>query len=173
MATTSGLTYHAPPLAAPSDTTLAVRAFDAASGIEEANTDARVRIVLDASGNDVTASPGGVLGLAARPMAGGACWVAWSYNPAGQGGPPARFDVFLAPAGSPWPATPAASVGSLPGQVGYGCSLPALGVGPTASIGVRAVGPSAWLVGPMATIAIACPNVALADVDGLTATPTP
>ena len=33
-------------LAAPSDNTFAVRAFDTTSGIEEANTEARVRIVL-------------------------------------------------------------------------------------------------------------------------------
>ena len=41
-------TFAVGPLAAPSDNTFAVRAFDAASGIEEANTDARVRVVIDA-----------------------------------------------------------------------------------------------------------------------------
>ena len=51
IATTSDLTYATGPLATPSDNTFAVRAFDTASCIEEANTDARVRIILDASGN--------------------------------------------------------------------------------------------------------------------------
>ena len=86
IATTPAPTYTTAPLAAPSDNTFAVRAFDATSGIEEANTEARVRIVLDGSGNDVTASPNGVTGLSATPTAGGSCWVAWGYNAAGQGG---------------------------------------------------------------------------------------
>ncbi len=71
IATTSGLTYTVGPLAAPSDNTFAVRAFDTISGIEEANTDARVRIILDAAGNDVTARPNSVVGLSATADGGG------------------------------------------------------------------------------------------------------
>ena len=97
IATTTALTFTVGPLVAPSDNTFAVRAFDATSGIEEANTDARVRVVIDPAGNDVTARPNPVNGLSARRTAGGTCWVSWGYDATGQGGPPSRFDVTMTP----------------------------------------------------------------------------
>ncbi len=173
IATTAALAYAAGPLAAPSDTTFAVRAFDAASGIEEANTDARVRIIVDADGNDATARPNAPLGLSATPMAGGALLVAWSYDPTGQGGPPSRFDLSLSARGAAEPAWPTASVGYQPGRAGHGCTLAALPGVATATLAVRAVGTAPWLVGPSATVAVRCPIVALSDVDALVATATP
>ena len=140
IATTNSLTFTPPALAAPSDNTFAVRAFDATSGIEEANTDARVRIVIDASGDDVTASPNRVAGLSARPMAGGSCWVSWGYNPAGQGGPPSQFQVDLAAGPTPTFASPAAIVAYLPGVSGYGCSASGLAVASLTTIAVRPSG---------------------------------
>jgi len=173
IATTAALTHGVGPLAAPSDTTFAVRAFDAASGIEEANTDARVRIIIDAGGNDATARPNAPLGLSALATAGGGLLVAWSYDATGQGGPPSRFDLYIAPEGAGPPASPSASVGYLPGQAGYRCTLSGPPGAATASVAVQAVGPSPWLLGPTATVAARCSIVALSNVDALTARPTP
>lgn len=173
IATSAAPTYGVGPLAAPSDTTFAVRAFDVISGIEEANTDARVRIIIDAAGNDVTARPNAVRGLSAAATAGGNCLVTWSYAASGQGGPPARFDVYQGASGLPQPPAPAASVGYLPGQAGYSCSLSGLPAGPTATITVEAVGPAPWLIGPAAAVTVRSLIVPLSDVDALTASPTP
>jgi hypothetical protein len=171
IATTSDLSYATGPLAASSDNTFAVRAFDTVSGIEEANTDARVRIVVDANGNDVTARPNAVVGLSARPTVGGTCWVSWGYDPAGQGGPPSTFNVTLTAGSTPSLADPVASIASLPGVPGYGCSLSGLAGNTPYTIAVQAVGPSSVLVGPVATVSITYLATPLSDVDALVATP--
>src|SRR5205823_5244328 len=109
-------------LLAPSDNRFAVRAFDTASGIEEANTDARVRVLIDPAGNDVTARPNPINGLSARRTAGGTCRLAWGYDSTGQGGPPSRFDVTM----NPGPPGPVATVDYLVGVSGYECSVSGL-----------------------------------------------
>src|SRR5690349_11807576 len=100
VATVSGLTWDTPALPLSSDTTYAVRAYDTASGLEDANVDARVRIVIDASGADVSARPNPPSHLTAEPRAGGKVMVTWQYNPGGQGAAPTGFRVYV---GSPTP----------------------------------------------------------------------
>ena len=169
---TANLSQTLGPLAAPSDNRFGVRAFDTVSGIEEANTNVRVRIILDASGNDVSALPNPVMGLSAKPTAGGTCWVSWGYDPSGQGGPPVRFRVDLTPVGSTPTTDPAATIDYLPGVSGYGCSLGGLAGNTPSTIGVRAVGASNLLVGEARTVAITYPAPSLADVDMLVAVPS-
>ena len=169
IATKSDLAYSTGPLAAPGDYTFAVRAFDTVSGIEEANTDARVRIVIDEAGNAVTARPNAVVGLSARPTAGGTCWVSWGYDPTGQGGPPSVFNVILTAA--PSPAVLVASLAYLPGVAGYGCSLSGLAGNTPCTIAVQAVGLSSVLLGPVATFPITYLATPLSGVDSLTAVP--
>ncbi len=160
------------PLSAPSDNTFAVRAFDTASGIEEANSEARIRVVIDEAGNDVTARPNAVKGLSARATVGGTCRVSWGYDRTGQGGPPARFDVTLKPDSGSAPPGPSATVAYLPGVAGYGCSLSNLAGGVSYAIAVRAVGASALLVSAPATVTLEYPASSLARVEALAATPS-
>src|SRR5689334_18682419 len=91
LAETAGLTFAAQPLALSSDNQFAVRAMDADTGCEEANTDARVRIIIDANGQDVSARPNAPHALFARPLVGGTCCLTWGYNSRGQAGIPAGF----------------------------------------------------------------------------------
>jgi hypothetical protein len=172
IATTSGTTWTVGPLAAPSDNRFAVRAFDAVSGIEEANTDARVRVVIDALGNDVTARPNAVLGLSANPTAGSTCSVIWGYDSTGQGGPPSTFRVSLTPVPAS-DSNPIATVAYLPGVAGYGCSLSGLASGVSYSIAVQAVGSSVTLLGPPSSITLSYQVSPLEPVDALTVVASP
>ena len=172
IATTQGLTHLVGTLAAPSDNTFAVRAFDLVSGIEEANTDARVRIIIDASGNDVSARPNAVIGLAARPMAGGTCWVSWGYDTTGQGGPPSDFRVSLTVGAIPSLEEPAATVAYLPGVAGYGCTLSGLASNTLYIIAVQAIGSSSVLAAAASTVPMNYRVNPLSDVDSLIAIPT-
>ena len=135
---TSGLSFSPPALAAPSDNTFAVRAFDTVLGLEESNTDARIRIVIDSGGNDLTALPNAPSAIAANPTAGGGCSIAWAYNPVGQGGPPLGFHVYLNAGLSASYTIPAASVAYVAGTVGYSCVLTALADGVVYTTAVRA-----------------------------------
>jgi hypothetical protein len=169
VATTIDLTITVGPLAAPSDNRFAVRAFDTNSGIEEANTDALVRILIDPAGNEVTARPNPVNGLSARRTAGGTCWVSWGYDSTGQGGPPSRFDVTM----TPGPANPVATVAYLPGVAGYECSLSGLVTGNSYTIAVQAIGASNLLASVASSVAIEYLVNPLSNVDSLAAVPSP
>ena len=173
IATTAGPTFEAGSLAAPGDHRFGVRAFDATSGIEEANTDARVRIVLDPDGNDVTARPNGVVGLQARATAGATCWVAWGYDPTGQGGPPTSFLVAIGVASATGSGFGSATLDYLPGVAGYGCSLAGLPANTPCLVTVRAVGSSSLLAGPIATALVIDPATPLGAVDSLVAAAVP
>ena len=171
VASTADHTHVVGPLAAPSDNSFAVRAFDTVSGIEEANTDARVRIIIDDSGNDVTARPNAVIGPSVRPMAGGTCWVSWGYDTTGQGGAPSRFSVILTTEAGAYLAIPAASVAYLPGVAGYGCTLSGLVSNTPYIVAIRAIGASSLLVGPASTIPMNYRVNPLSHVDSLVAIP--
>ncbi len=173
MATTPSLSYLTSPLAAPGDYKFAVRAIDTVSGIEEANTDARVRIVLDPAGNDVTASPNGVVGLSVWPTAGGTCRVSWGYDATGQGGPPSQFNVSLTPGPTASLTNLAASVAYFPGVAGYGCTLSGLPADVLCTIAVQPVGSTSLLLGPVATVPITYFSISLRNVDSLIATAMP
>jgi hypothetical protein len=169
VATTAALTFTVDALVAPSDNTFAVRAFDATSGIEEANTDARVRVLIDPAGNEVTARPNPVNGLSVHRTAGGTCWVSWGYDSTGQGGPPSRFGVTL----TPGPASPVTTVDYLPGVPGYGCSLSGLVTANSYTIAVQAVGASSLLASLASSVAIDYLVDPLSNVDSLVAVPSP
>src|SRR4051794_34445716 len=100
VATVSGLSWATPALAASSNWTYAVRAFDTVNGLEEQNVDARVTIRVNASQADVTGLPNAPTGLTATPAAGATARVAWQYLPGGQGGAPIGFRVYV---GTPTP----------------------------------------------------------------------
>jgi hypothetical protein len=123
VASTSELSCELGPLAAPGDYTFAVRACDVTTGLEEANTDARVRVVIDTTGRDVSGIPGAPHALELSPSAGGGCRVCWAYSPSPDLGTPDEFLVFVTPAGSVSGSAPAASVAYVPGRVGYSCQL--------------------------------------------------
>ena len=169
VATTSDLSFAAGPLLAPSDNWFAVRALDTASGIEEANTDARVRLLIDPAGNDVTAQPNPANGLSARRTAGGTCRLAWGYDSTGQGGAPSRFDVTM----NPGPTGPVASVAYLAGVSGYECTVSGLAPNISYAISVRAVGASSVLTSVASTVLIDYLVSALNGVDSLAAVPSP
>lgn len=165
--------YMAGPLAAPSDNLFAVRAFDDVSGVEEANTDARVRVVIDASGNDISSRPNAVIGLAARWALGEVGLISWGYIPTGQGGAPTRFAVTAALAGVPAiPGLlnfPTQQVPFAPGVTGYGCRLAGLTTTSDWTIRVQAIGTSDAIVGPPTQITLSKQSGTLAAVDNLIA----
>ena len=172
----SPLEFEGKPLESPSDNLFAVRAFDDESGVEEANTDARVRVVIDADGRDISSRPNAVVGLTARWMIGNACLLSWSYDPAGQGGPPARFNVTSSFAGiEAIPGLldfPTRQVAFVPGLAGYGCRLDGLTTGTAWTFEVQAIGDSDAITGPIASASLNKQSGALAAVDGLVAIPS-
>lgn len=124
VATTPDLSYVAGPLAPGTDTTFAVRAFDTATNLEEANTEARVRVVTDAGGNDVGAVPNAPHALSVAPTPGGGCRVSWAYAPDDGRGAPAGFHVYLRDSPPAGPAPPVSGGNYTAGKVGYSVTLP-------------------------------------------------
>lgn len=137
-ATTSSLTWTSPNLPAPSDTTFLVRTFDTASGLEDPNTDARVRIILDQEGNDISGYPRAPIGLTVRPLAGGAARVTWTGQAfAGATG----FSVYVWEAsGAPDYAAEVVSVAASPDNPArrYSATITGLAGGTAYRVGVRA-----------------------------------
>lgn len=172
IATTASLSFTPPALAAPSDTTFLVRAFDTAVGLEESNTDARVRIVLDAAGNDVTARPNAPFALAVRATAGGGGAASWSYNAAGQGGPPAGFYIYLSPGAAPSYTAPAATVPYVAGRACYSCGLSGLAEGSPSTVAVRAFNAAGVEGNTTAVASIVGDATPPSNVDALTVSPT-
>lgn len=75
-------------VAYPGDYTWHIRVYDSFSGLEEQNIDGRLRLILDASGNDVTRMPAAPSALAAEPLPGGDIRVTWLYmTPSGRSAP--------------------------------------------------------------------------------------
>jgi hypothetical protein len=136
IATVAGTSYSTPPLAPGSNTTFAVRAFNTASGLEEANVDARVQIVLDSQGNDISGRPAPVLGLSARAAAAGAFVVTWLKNPAVLAGKATGYHVYLGTPTTSY-ASPAATVSDT-GARHYTTTIPGLADGQTYQVAVRA-----------------------------------
>jgi hypothetical protein len=124
VASATGPGYVSAPLPVSSDTTFAVRAFDPGTGLEEANTEAQVRVVLDGQGADVSGRPNPPHAVGLAPAPGGGCRVNWAYRPDPWSGAPDGFQVYLTQVGSARGGSPAATVAYAPGQVGYRCVLP-------------------------------------------------
>ena len=167
IATTAALTYTTSPLPPSSDTTFAVRALDTTTGLEESNTEARVRVILDPNGRDITARPNAPAALAARATAGGGCLATWGYNPVGQGGAPAAFLVYLTPGPAPNYATPAATVPFVAGTARFSCALSGLADGASYSVAVRASNPAAAEVNTSAVALVTADSTPPNQVDGL------
>jgi hypothetical protein len=168
VATVSGLSWTSGPLGLPSDNTWLVHAYSPASGLEDLNADARVRVVLDPGGADVTARPNAPVGLSAVATAGGTLAVTWTYNPGGQGGSPTGFHVYL---GTPTPSygTPAATAPYTAPGVAYRAALAGLADGVTYQVAVRAYNATAEEANTAVASAVAS-AAGPSPVDDLTAT---
>ncbi len=138
LATVSLLTWTSPALLASSDWAFGVRAFDPISLLEEANVDARVRILIDAARADITARPLAPLGLTALPRAAGAIRVHWvaNYTPDPTALGATGYHVYL---GTPTVnlVTPAATVLDT-GARDYTANVPGLVDGAVYQVCVRA-----------------------------------
>lgn len=136
IATVSGLSYDVGPMAQPSDTTFAVRAFDTVSTLEESNVDARVEILVDPAGVDLASLPNAPSGIRVLPGPGGTAMVSWAYSPLNQGGPPTGFHVYIGSPtvgyGSPIATVPYASAIQF-----YSASLTSLTGGTSYQVGAR------------------------------------
>jgi hypothetical protein len=148
VATVTGTTWTSFPLGYPSDWKFGVRAFWSGTGLEEANLDCAVEILLDGSGNDVTNRPGPPTGLRAFATQGGEITVEWHYPQtirppsnalfAGRG-VPTGFHVYIGTGGVPDYATPVATVPFASGFLNaFRAALSGLADGTAYTIGVRA-----------------------------------
>jgi hypothetical protein len=172
IATTPGLTCTTPALALASNNVFAVRAFDSDVGIEEANTMARVRIIIDSNGQDVSSQPNAPHALSVRPLASGTCRATWGYIPNGQGGGPLGFYVYLCPGTFPNYATPVADTAFRAGNPWYACTLSGLSDGVTYTVAVRAYNSVAIEQNTTAIAPVVGKWTAPTNVDTLTGLPT-
>ncbi len=139
IASVATTTFTTGPLSAPGDYRFGVHACNSSTGIEELNTQASLRISLDANGNDTGQGPNVPFALVTRPTANGGCRVSWGYQPRGQAAAPKTFAVYLTPGLTPDLTTPAASVAYVPGQPSFGCQLSGLADGATYTVSVASV----------------------------------
>jgi hypothetical protein len=172
IATVSGTSYTTGTLMAPGDYRFAVRAQDTVTGLVESNTQASVRIVLDANGNLVAPAPGAPLAVKARASMGGGCLVSWSYFAAGQAATPANFLVYLTAGGTPALTTPVATIAYQSGVVAYSCQLSGLADATVYTVSVAAQSASGT-VGPATSATVVGDATPPDDVDSLTATAIP
>lgn len=133
---TTGLSFACAALPPSSDTTFVVRTYDATLGIEESNTDARVRIVIDQNGQEISGPPWPPSALHVRPLSGGRCRATWAYWP-NTGPSPVGFQVYLTQVTAANYTTPAATVAYSPGTMGYSCVLTNLSDGLVYNVAVR------------------------------------
>ncbi len=164
VATTASTSLAVGPLPASGDTTFAVRAFDPATGSEELNTDALVRIRLDAGGQPLAPPPNPVHALCVFPQAGGRIRVAWAHQPARDVPPATSFEVSASPGG------PTLTVAASPDRLGYQATLDGLTNSQTYTISVRPIAGS--IAGPATSTTIAYSVSPLAHVENLSAAAT-
>jgi hypothetical protein len=173
VATVYGASHTTVTLAPSGDYRFGVRAMDTATGLAEANTQASVRIALDAAGNDIGQVPNAPFAATARATSGGGCLVSWSYFAAGYAAAPTNFLVYLTAGTSPSLSTPAATIAYQPGVVGYSCQLDGLldAMTYTVSVVSRGAGASASSVASSATVIgdVTPPG----DIEALTAVAIP
>jgi hypothetical protein len=124
VAQTPGLQFDLGPLATPADFSFAVRACDLATQIEDANTDARVRVLLDDDGRDVTDRPDPPHSVCVRAAANGGCRLSWAHRQSVNRGIPTGFEVYIDHDEPGAVTTLVAAMPFTPGQVGYRCTLP-------------------------------------------------
>jgi hypothetical protein len=172
IASTPGLTFVTPPLALSSDNLFAVRAFDSALGIEEANTDARVRVIIDANGQDITAQPNPPHAIFVRALAGGTCRATWAYNTAGQAGESTGFFVYLTQGTVPNYSSPVATVPYMDRTLSYECKLSGLSDDVTYIVAVRAYNAVAIEQNTSVVTTVVGKWLPPMNVDSLSAVPT-
>lgn len=81
LATVSSSNFQVGSLAAPSDCTFVIRSYDPITALEDANSDARLRVVIDETGRDVTSIPDVPQNVWVSPRFGGGYLVGWIYRP--------------------------------------------------------------------------------------------
>ena len=136
--TTATLTYTTSALSCPGTWSFGVRAFDTISGLEEQNLDCSVRIVLDATGNDITNRPAPPSGLRAFALAGGSVRAEWFYPPPSGPRTPTGFHIYTG-VGPLSYATPTTTVLFSQGIANsYVANMAGFIDGTTYTIGVRA-----------------------------------
>lgn len=171
VSTVSALTYSTSALTFASDYTFAVRAFDPSTGYEESNTDARIRLVLNGSGVDVTARPNAPTNATAIPTVGAGVAIHWNYSPLGQGGAPTAFDVWITAGTSPgYSGSPAVSVPYSFGQFAYTANVSGLTDGTTYTASVRARNATATEPNVSAFATFVADSTGPGTVDSLAAT---
>ena len=137
--TTASLSYVAAALPLSSDTTFAVRTYDTTSTYDDMNTDAIVRIIVDASGNDVTARPAAPIGITARAIAAGAIRVEWGFPNNSANAAPTSFKVWITSGGSVnYAASPNTTVTYSATRGTYRVDVSGFTTGTTYTVGVRA-----------------------------------
>lgn len=136
VATVYGTTFQTQALPFPGLWSFGVRAFDDATGLEEANIDAAVTISFGSTGADVSGLPVPPAGLAVLPRSSGSFLVRWTYPFSGN--PPVGFHVY-AGVGTPSYAAPAATVLAADGSLtpSYSAVLSGLTDGTTYAVVVR------------------------------------
>ena len=121
LATVTSLSYVCSPLLNSTDSTFAVHAFDQVNQMEEANSDARIRLILDNQGSDVTAQPIAVEAVRLVPSLGGGGRVSWTFISSRRADPPTNFLINLY-RGQTTIAT--GNIPFKPAQIGYSFLFP-------------------------------------------------
>jgi hypothetical protein len=85
---------NVPAIPYPGDYTWHVRVYDASSGLEERNIDGRVRLVLDASGVDITSLPASPSTVSCQTLSAGRIRVSWAYRTPSGRTQPSEFRVY-------------------------------------------------------------------------------
>jgi hypothetical protein len=135
--TTSATSWMSGALSGPLDRTWAVRAYDTATGVEETNVDATVRLVLNPSAQDVTNRPAAPIGLVATIGRNSSVSLSWQYARGSSLAPPTGFHVYL---GTPTPnyAMPIATVPYLSASISFRATVSGLTSGAPYQAVVRA-----------------------------------
>lgn len=145
-----------------------VRAYDAATGLEEENLDCATTIVIDTGGNDISNRPMPPNGLRAFATAGGGLRVEWHYPPTSGALAPTGFHVYVG-IGSPDYSSPTATIGFNTAIQNTFVANLALTGGTTYEVGVRAynaIGEETNTV----VVSVAADATGPGTVDSLTAT---
>lgn len=124
LVTTAELSCVFGPLGVATDNTFLVRAFDTATGLEEANTAATVRVVIGPDGVEKSGLPNAPHAVCLSSITGGGGLIGWAYAPAKGWGIPDGFHVYLTPGMTLDQVVPAATIPYVPGRLGYSCVIP-------------------------------------------------
>lgn len=156
-ATTRSANFVAgPTLTANASWSFLVRVYDRDLELLEDGTDARVDLVTDGDGNDITLRPRPVNVLTARPGASGELIVTWTYLWTRDARAADEFRVWAVASPGPidFTATPSAAVSIQGGETTYQTTLTGLTAGTTYLVAVRAVNGTAD-DGSTATVTVA------------------